>query len=187
MLRTRSYGGILTISLRRTLVLEGPDGGGKTTLGNALADLGLVVHHAGGPGRDADDLKERCRFIIAHSREFVYDRTTAISERVYGRIRESGLMLPEDYLDRVLMALDPIVVYCRPPMEALHAVELAARPHKSLAHVREVVANRTRIIDAYDDLISDLSLRRLIVPVFYDRTRPRAMERVIEALRGEAF
>jgi MoxR-like ATPase len=77
------------ISAHRTVVLEGGDGVGKSTLAQQLArDLGFtIVHSARTP--DGVDLAERYQQILSRLERLVLDRSF-VSELVYGALRHGG-------------------------------------------------------------------------------------------------
>lgn len=154
--------------LHEPLVLEGPDGGGKTTLGTALAKMGLVVHHSGGPPQSAAELMERCRFVGANSRRFVFDRIPQISEPVYRRTLDEEMSVAVADLERSLAGVLPVVVYCRPSQEKIMQAPVVVRPHKSAEHAEKVQARRWRLLYEYDRYMARLSCRDLIRVVFYD-------------------
>lgn len=113
-------------------VLEGPDGGGKSTLAHALEDLGWRYVHVGPPAGQppyqqyldllADVARKRRTDIDV--RPVVFDRLH-LGERVYGPVlRDHDGLGPihQRMLDRVLMGLSAVIVYCDPGEEAMTRV-----------------------------------------------------------------
>ena len=115
------------------VIVEGPDGGGKTTLIKQLVkDTGLTVlprasDSAKGPIPNIGHYIDSD--LTNHDRKGIYDRHPLISEFVYGPLirghMEFGHMWQslDGYLlwltQRVSMlyAYDPVVIYCLPPWE----------------------------------------------------------------------
>lgn len=110
------------------IVLEGPDGAGKTTLAHQLCErYDWVYHHEGPPPTDVSALEhygstvERYRWMIANKeiKGVVFDRL-ALGERVYGplfrkkdRLGEPGWLL----IKRLLESAGAIHVLCLPGIE----------------------------------------------------------------------
>lgn len=138
-------------------ILEGPDGGGKTTLARSLSvELSVPVHHAGGPPVDRTDLMGRIQDQFDRY-GMILDRAAIISDRVYGPILRDGSFLDHDewmrwierYIDRGF-----ITVYCCPYM--LTPIQSGAKPHKSVDLMKEVTEQQSRIIGGYDRVFKDL-------------------------------
>ena len=70
------------------IVLEGPDGAGKSTLGRTLsAFLGVPLLHTGGPPETAEAFRDKMRSLesfIEVYKSLIIDRLPPISEHVYG-------------------------------------------------------------------------------------------------------
>ena len=159
------------------IIAEGPDGGGKTTLLEAIARSGTrEVHHSGGPPADVEELMHRMADILEKADTHVFDRFPLISEYVYGTITrpieprtsyKSLVMRMVSFSARV----NPVIVYCRPPLKTLidYAPLLVAKAHKPESHVENVKQQIVKITDFYDGLI--MLLRPIFTILDYDRTQ----------------
>lgn len=119
--------------MRRLLILEGPDGAGKSTLAAELAKRGWRAHHHGSYPDDGDRLWERYLFSMLPAAsdlaDVVLDRAWQ-AEPIYGRVHRGGRNRLEPWqermLERVALGVNALVVWCRP----------------SLAHCSETFRNR---------------------------------------------
>jgi hypothetical protein len=118
------------------IIVEGPDGSGKSTLINHLEDtLGIPVHHkastsVGGPKQDLatwvnDDLAVM-RILIKGGigPQFIYDRHPIISEPIYGQVVRKDIQPPFDSTDyirgiREIIYDSCVVVWCLPDLDTV--------------------------------------------------------------------
>lgn len=109
--------------MNRVIILEGPDGSGKTTLANTLAtDHGFKVIHSGVPketnGHDLFNTYLMDLWLALHEDQpVVFDRLY-LGELIYGPIMRGRSLLTDHHqrmLDRVVMAYDIKHVLCLPP------------------------------------------------------------------------
>lgn len=121
------------------IILEGPDGGGKTTLLNQLVESfpGIAVHpRASTSGPEGGPLKDPDLYTWAHNDVWswaeqplsFYDRHPLISEYVYGpSIR--GTMDPRFHTTplRRRLAQRALVIVCLPPLEVVRRSVSAER------------------------------------------------------------
>jgi hypothetical protein len=144
----------------RDVIVEGPDGGGKTSLVRFLHEtLGLPMPSrsstsTGGPIPNlADWIKDQAiwpKGSIPHSR--LYDRHPIISEPIYGRLVRPGSQvqapLDDDRYQRDVRAYlyeHAVVVWALPNLATVHANVLDSRDDQ----MPGVVANIGRVHQAY--------------------------------------
>lgn len=158
-----------------SIIVEGPDGGGKSTLAEQIGwSSGLPVVHGGGPPKTGEEALSRLREpLILRA---VYDRNVSVSEQVYGSLR-GGQILPESVIDGVIAEMiqrNVLFIYCRPNDSFLTAnLEKNLRikkPWKSQHHCSEVAANYSHVLELYDAVFSKLRSMRAVV-LDYDWTK----------------
>ena len=115
------------------IIIEGPDGSGKTNLIGRLADRFQLkvhekfVHSTDYEGSSGDLFQRACLDIVDRPNELtIYDRHPLISEYVYGPIIRGKLPalvwagpVARQMVER--LASNSLVVWCRPPNERLHS------------------------------------------------------------------
>lgn len=139
-----------------SILLEGADNSGKTTLGKDLLQLNprLKYFHSGSAPRDTQHeaicLEQQWSMCAAG---FIVDRATCISQQVYkdGRLFEDKLMQQIDNLLRIGI----LIVFCRPSTDKLMSFEkFTWRDEESEAYKQQVIANQHKYIARYDQLMS---------------------------------
>lgn len=140
------------------LILEGPDGGGKTTLVKRLSsELNLPVHERactsdGGPVDDLFKWAYRDAVSMPDQPMAIYDRHPLISEYIYGPIARHYLLpefrSPKAHALMRLMAAQVHVVFCIPPLEAV----VANLSRETSTQMPGVVENIARIHAMYQTL-----------------------------------
>jgi hypothetical protein len=143
------------------IIMEGPDGSGKTTTIRRLAPLVKMIPapHSGGPIENRDALYARINEQLYHYGK-ILDRSSIFSEPVYGvAVRGHSLMDLSEFERWVhrLIQEDWRVVWCT----AEGRIEEGKR-WKSQAHMQAVVQHRTRIHQMYGSVMrraADLGLR----------------------------
>lgn len=146
------------------IMVEGPDGAGKTTLVNQLVEKYdfLPVKRDMTSGVSAyqwmiDELQtwEKGKIIR------IYDRFPLIGEKIHGPILR-GKMEPafneRESMKLLLMrvTLDSLIIYCRPPLGNILA--------NSLEESEEIVGNIRQIVKAYDRLFQKIPCIRFSYP-----------------------
>ena len=145
----------------RMIIAEGPDGAGKSTLVERLEkDLGRRVIHSGGPPANIAEWRSKIALVVANQRSpVIFDRVPHISEQVYNQLYpERPAFDPPYFLTNELIALRPVVVYCRLPSVTamMNSMEFKLKAHKPQDHIDRVLANYPRLVETYDHLIAEL-------------------------------
>lgn len=142
------------------IILEGPDGAGKSTLAQQLsADLNVPLHHSGGPPRDRQEIiarQARMNKDLLAGVVKVYDRAPCISDPIYGPIIRGETPF-DDYTHLALefrMRLKVPVIYCRPRLAFIHAALVdrlePEKTYKPQKHIDGVRKNVDAIVASYD-------------------------------------
>ena len=150
--------------MKRPIVIEGPDGCGKSFLVRRLVEFypGLRPYHSGGPPDSQMGLMLRMlriqRVIDETPSAIVLDRVPMISELVYGPVMRDELRMPRKESLLYLAALHPVVVYCKiPPQDATHYMVKEAKEHKTQAYTEAVGRRASRIHQAYHEIMLELA------------------------------
>lgn len=167
---------------RPIVVLEGPDGSGKTTLANALVDAGYEYDHCGPPEKSA--LYYYLDGINRHpGKPLVIDRLHAGSY-VYGKAFR-GLDDLTDFerwiLDGTIMSRQGVCVYAKPPFEATQK-NLERGPDNADAAIYEDPAKRQAVRDLYDQYFDPASGLNGLWTIPYDYTQPGAFDELSATL-----
>ncbi len=144
------------------IILEGADNSGKSTLAKRLAaDLNLEVCHPGGPPKNIAEALARCVeqdtiFDLSTQVNFIYDRVTCISDRIY-RGKSEYHSVFDMFLDRIKETANVLIVFCRPSTERLKNFDdHVMQDHEDEAVVEHAKNNVDRIIREYDELLGVL-------------------------------
>jgi adenylate kinase family enzyme len=160
------------------VIVEGPDGSGKTTLVRKIRERGdgpqFWCMSAAGRYRSAEAANRFCLWLRARPPEvrLLFDRFPLISERVYGPVVrkalwENNLTVPfatDDY-DRSLgqrllqLDLDPIIIYARVPYDDL------ARTVRLERQMTGVIGNLEALYREYETVMKRLSASMRVIPV----------------------
>lgn len=136
------------------VILEGPDGSGKSTLGTYLASqTGRPLLHS--PGVTQGELEMKAwvlRMLTSPLRDnFILDRFPLISEPIYGPVLRNEVLIPKSHpLHTAWHRIPTTLIYCRPPTDAIYEAVIAKNESQHL------LANMPHIINGYDQLISEL-------------------------------
>ncbi len=135
------------------IVLEGPDGGGKSTLARLIADVvSIPLIEGNGPPKSRIEFRNRCLHYLGMT-GVLFDRHPCISEAVYGPIVRHGIesTLDED-LVRFFWETKPFIVYVRPYHRVLNG-DHVCKKHETEEHVEGVKAHHADICEAYDEFM----------------------------------
>ena len=155
------------------IILEGPDGSGKSVLGGILGRvLSAKLLHEGGPPQNYRGLTQRLRWQYNNFGNII-DRSPIISERVYGPILRRSTLASIPILDKWMKwFIDAgwILIYCRPPDKVLleyaeqDLLRIAAtKAYKMEEHILGVKKNMPAIIAAYDETIALARKKGMVV------------------------
>lgn len=127
------------------IVLEGPDGGGKSTLADELSDyLGYVVQRGSGPPKAPNEINLRIENYLTFD-ERIFDRHPAVSQVIYDSIRGGG-NLPDATLLRRFYTQDNLFIYCRSTNADRHVV----KPGEDPKHIEVLTAKYRELVGLYD-------------------------------------
>lgn len=155
------------------VVVEGPDGSGKTTLVRAARNTSSnTISISRNPmyGNPETRLKAMFEFMYWASvyppdHHLIVDRYPAISERVYGPILRNENLLDKHPLDFGMGKVDAII-YCRPRMGRI----IANLPeNEQLSGVNEKIH---LIVEAYDAVINQFSEITQVFVYDYEAIKP---------------
>lgn len=114
------------------LILEGPDGGGKTTLAREIHDWFDIPIAPRVVGQDTSAMTNLVDWVDTNLEEGLqwqlFDRHRLISEPIYGTIVRNE-MHAKEFLDTQWLTsrmqsfydIAPIIIYCLPPLEVVKA------------------------------------------------------------------
>jgi hypothetical protein len=130
------------------IVLEGPDHGGKTTLGNRLSKvMGLPLIQGEGPPKSNDEFHARVARCLAMD-NVIFDRHPCISEGIYGPVMGRGSILKITEV-RDFFASHPFIIYVRPTTHHLPPSH-KKHDHESQEHFDRLAGAHANICAAYD-------------------------------------
>lgn len=162
------------------IILEGPDGSGKTTLGRRLSEL----HGIPMVKRDKQDaylwsMSELSSWSLSGLR--IYDRFALVSEYIYGPLRRKGIQPEfelgyqptEEMMERFIQ--DSLIIYCRPPTQTI------VRNVKETAQPQDIQPITLEVIKAYDNWFSHVPHKLFD----YITDRPEDLNELIHRHRAE--
>lgn len=160
----------------KTIILEGPDGAGKSTLGDQIAaHLGIEVSHDGGPSRDREHALERIHALNGYDRT-LRDRSTLFSDGVYKKALGITPFVSDEEINNLVADYAkkrPLVIYCRPSMDVIFRNIGAldrVKAHKPPEYIEKLKVRLPLIVEQYDkSMLRWISLGLNVI--VYDYTR----------------
>lgn len=134
-----------------SIILEGPDGGGKTTLGLYLAEkLDMIHKPSEGPEKYPGEINERIkRYAVIDDTRFIYDRHPCISQVAYAVNVHAQTTPDDDLLAEFYARTDQLIIYCRPNMAEV--VHTADREWDTAEYTASINKNYTGLMRWYDE------------------------------------
>jgi hypothetical protein len=155
------------------IVVEGPDGAGKSTLIESARQKKeyFVRWQSSGPPPDLKTVIQVLFWLSSFPKDVhvVCDRIPCISDRVYGPILRGIDLFEKMPLDFGLGKLDTLV-YCRPPTETL------LKNATEGTHLEGVRERQEQIVQGYDALINKLAEKLSARVIEYDFTKESPVE-----------
>ena len=176
---------------KRTVIVEGPDGAGKSELIRVLAEgLGRNPSHTGGPRATKEGVDEAMRMVEVR-KAGLFDRCSHISNPIYASVdgREDPFTLGE-YRTR-LASFNPIVVYCRLRNvdQMLSHILTTVKAHKPPSYLEIVKANYPRIVSLYDEHMTEIEKIVPVIRYSWNEAHPllvlRAIREIEQTQEGE--
>lgn len=169
------------------IIIEGMDNSGKTTLAEQIKKFGgdkVEVVHGGGPVEPGTEALRLTQFLILanHPRTIILDRCLLISEEVYGPILRGGNALTKVYneasLWNTLKAMDPLIIYCRPPDNRIF------KTMKARKQMDGVDQQKKELLARYDKVMKFLACAFEIKVIPYDYTVQVLATKMRSSLEG---
>lgn len=129
------------------IILEGPDGGGKTTLAEFLSEhLGLKHIRSEGPQKYPGEIDHRIkRYLDMDTNRLIFDRHPCVSQLAYRMVHDQDV--PDAALINRFYEQDPLFIYCRPLPNAIHT---ASGAWDTAEYLAAVDANYSKLMEWYD-------------------------------------
>lgn len=115
------------------VILEGPDGSGKTTLAHILTQhVPLVYTPSRGPEQYPGEIIERV-YRYLRMDNCLFDRHPIVSQSIYGRFRQNATQIPQDLVN-LLYRQKPLIIYCHGRAGAHELKEFDTAEHVTMIH-----------------------------------------------------
>jgi len=160
--------------LFRSLILEGCDGAGKSTIVRDITNPDLCTYHAGGPPTSDIEFLESFRHSIQYLDECnenniipIFDRCRPISEMVYGPIVRGQQYFRDDVLYSWLDRMSPIIIYVNPGFDVIweRAKDMPVKDHKDDKHVKFIRENIHQVYEAYEHVMRHMKHRYTVFDI----------------------
>ena len=143
------------------IILEGPDGAGKSTLITRLVkDHGYAVYRSGGPKDEENMLrvvKEMAVLALDPTTVYLCDRAPWISELIYSKALGRDPVMPMEFFNP-FFSLPQRIIYCNlnDSVSMLSNMSREFKAHKPAEHTALVVKNYQQVCDLYDELMDEM-------------------------------
>ena len=148
------------------LIIEGPDGAGKSTLVNKLSkDLKLPIYSSGGP-KEITEMKEVLAemktLALVTNKIFICDRAPWISEIIYSKALGRESIVTDEVFNHWLKTPQKII-YCTLGDSELMLQNMSRenKPHKPLKHTLAVIESHKKICEEYEDLMAKIESKNI--------------------------
>jgi hypothetical protein len=164
-----------------SIIIEGPDGMGKSRLGKDLSKhLASYLYVCGPPPKNALDIllwTEKHQKSVAEGGN-VLDRVTAFSHYVYDGVLGDNKYESMLFKKAVTLAeMNPIVIYCK-----TKTVNHEVKSYDDPKRVERILENIPALQARYEELFKKLN----ITPIVYDWTKPDAFKNLLEQINGKS-
>lgn len=139
------------------IIVEGPDGSGKSTLILALAKLtGWKIVSGEGPEKEPGEMMRRIERYLKEARYAegystlprIFDRHPCVSQPIYSKFNGTSVVCAQA-TDK-LYELKNVVVYCQPP-DSTRQVNHQGKPHDRGNHLKAITENHSQICSLYEE------------------------------------
>jgi hypothetical protein len=168
------------------VIIEGPDGSGKSTLIEKLAELsGYPTRHKGGPPKSNEEAMQRMEDLYNEDYGKICDRCVVISEPIYGHIlRRHSHVTPRNFKEGIerLRQQNWAFVFCI----AEHDPDTGHKDWKPSDHMSAIEANLPAIRLMYRNTLNEMLLMGATVYI-YDWQQGGTPEEVYMFLKNWAY
>jgi len=167
------------------IILEGPDGMGKSTLAKYIAGrLSWTVNEIGKSPGGPDQVREYAdRCVALSSAQIVQDRVTQISEWIYGKTFDRPSLTDAEFLEwqRKMLLQNPVVIYCR--VNDLSKVTQTREEYDTEETIQRINDNLDVLRDRYDSVMwGGLYAKHLITYDYTNMTQEELYELVLRRI-----